>query len=67
MTRDLPDDYRLQTVERTGYTDEGPKNTHFCPYCGMEVYGNDEVFARDGEIIGCYDCIFPRKACDVFE
>lgn len=67
MTYEVPDDYRLQKVERTGYPDGCPPNTYFCPHCGMEVYGNDEVFYRDGEIIGCYDCILSRKARDVFE
>ena len=67
MTEYIPDDYRLQAVERTGYPADYPEPVMRCPICGAELYSWDMVYKRNGEIIGCYDCTDSGRAEDVLD
>lgn len=57
MTHNVPDDYRIQSVERTGYPADCPEPVMLCPNCGIELYGGSRIYRRNGQVIGCEDCI----------
>lgn len=63
---ELPDDYRLQMVERTGYPDCGPVSVGRCPICDAELYGSDTVYLADGQVVSCDDCVCRKYAEDVY-
>lgn len=64
MTHNIPDDYRIQSVERTGYTADCPEPVMLCPNCGIELYGGSRIYRRNGQVIGCEDCIYAGYAED---
>lgn len=57
MTCEIPDDYRLQAVERTGYPGDCDDTSIVCPYCGEEYYDQHDIYRQDGRDIGCIRCI----------
>ena len=47
---------------------EPPEPDYYeCPVCGTELSGGSTVYIRDGEIVGCEECIETRDAADYFE
>ena len=67
MTEYIPDDYRLQEVERTGYPGSEYESIGRCPVCDSELYNSDNVYLVDGQIVGCDDCLYSRNAEDALK
>lgn len=51
---DIPDHPVIRNLERTGYPDGKEPVYPHCPVCGKECF---ETYRRDGEVIGCNECM----------
>lgn len=56
--------YQPQASDRV----EPPEvETFECPVCGEEVFGGDELYFVNGEIVGCDRCISTKYVADYVE
>ncbi|MGN1157110.1 MAG: hypothetical protein ACI4TK_13110 [Agathobacter sp.] len=61
MMRDHP---IIENMERTGYPDGQEPKALICPLCGSEA---DDFYFRDGECIGCSECIRTKAFYEIEE
>lgn len=46
---------------------EPPEDTtvYHCPACGAVLEGCDEVYVVLGEVVGCWECVREKRACEI--
>ena len=55
----------IRNLERTGYPDGRPPAVPVCPLCGEEA--ERFYYDRNGELVGCDECVSARDAWEVME
>ena len=43
------------------------EDTYECPVCGAEIAPGTYLYIRDGEVVGCEECVTTKFAEDYYE